>query len=108
MHAPQWSPDGSQIAFSNGWGVSTVKPNGKGRKLVIPDTPALHFHHPYWSHDGNHLVFTGQEEPWVMFPNQDVFTATGKGDNLTNLTNTSSPLAEFILHGYGGGWRSDT
>ncbi len=39
---PAWSPDGKLIAFRAGEGVSVVRPNGTGLRVVKADFPAVH------------------------------------------------------------------
>ena len=100
-HAPQWSPDGTKIAFTN-WsgGISAIKPDGTGLKVIISRTATWTFHHPYWSLTGSHIVYTGQ-----LGWNMDVFRATATGGNRVNLTNTPDPFNEYLHSDAGGGWR---
>ncbi len=59
---PQWSPDGTRIAFTNGSrqqrGVWVMNADGSGlTRLTTPDRPELD-HDIAWSPDGSALVFT--------------------------------------------------
>jgi len=96
-HTPQWSPDGSKIAFTNAnVGISTINPNGTGLKEIIRRTTAYTFDRPYWSPTGSHIVCYGVN---VATVDDDIFRATSTGASLTNLTNTPS-TAEYPM-----GWR---
>jgi hypothetical protein len=96
---PQWSPDGTKIAFTNNnLGISIINSNGTGAKEIVRRTSLWSFVRPYWSSDSSHLVFTGQGPPPEY--NLEVFRATASGKHLTNLTNTPYPFNE-----YPWGWR---
>jgi hypothetical protein len=99
---PQWSPDGSIIAFRNGSGICTIKPDGTGFKVIIPSSSTWLYSGPYFSPTGSHIVYTGWQQATL---NADVFRATSKGGNRVNLTNTSAPLNEDTHPVSGAGWR---
>jgi hypothetical protein len=52
--APRWSPDGTQIAFSDDTTLYVIHPDGTGRRPVGPK----HLYYPRadWSPDGNWLI----------------------------------------------------
>jgi Tol biopolymer transport system component len=88
----QWSPDGTEIAFTynagknQGTEIYLIRPDGSGlRKLVSRG------HEPAWSPDGNKLFFlsnqTGKVEIWSI--NRD-------GSGLSQISNISSQV--FIEH----------
>jgi Tol biopolymer transport system component len=52
--SPAWSPDGSLIAFSGRAGLSVIRPDGTGRR-VLPDTEGGEY--PSWSPDGSRIAF---------------------------------------------------
>jgi TolB protein len=52
--SPAWSPDGSLIAFSGMEGLSVIRPDGTGRR-VLPDTEGGEY--PSWSPDGSRIAF---------------------------------------------------
>ena len=100
---PDWSPDGTKIAMSRDQRIYTIKPNGKGLRLVISPTYVGTaycdcFGKPYFSPTGSHIVFIGLAEYNGAF-NNEVFRATANGHYLTNLTE-SSDINEFPM-----GWR---
>jgi Tol biopolymer transport system component/DNA-binding winged helix-turn-helix (wHTH) protein len=71
---PRWSPDGTQIVFtdisnSNKWTMFTVSAEGGGpRKLLPEDHDSCCF--PFWSPDGHKIVFngfyTGEQETRIL------------------------------------------
>jgi Tol biopolymer transport system component len=52
--SPAWSPDGSLIAFSGRAGLSLIRPDGTGRR-VLPGTEGGEY--PSWSPDGSRIAF---------------------------------------------------
>lgn len=100
-HAPQWSPDGSKIAFTGG-GIWTIKPNGAALKLVVRQTSAWFPSHVFWSPTGTHFAFAGESN--IDLGNSDVFRVPATGGTAVNLTPTPAPFRES-LHESQGGWR---
>lgn len=43
-HRPEWSPDGTLIAYGAGGGILTIKPNGKRRTWILQKTST----YPHW------------------------------------------------------------
>jgi len=80
-HAPQWSPDGSKIAFTGVGGIWTIKPNGAALKLVVPSTSTWFPAHVFWSPTGSHFVFAGEESGTG---NSDVFLVPATGGAWTS------------------------
>jgi Tol biopolymer transport system component len=61
---PQWSPDGSRLAFSIGmedgsWQIATVAPDGSDLR-VLTSGPGIH-EIPAWSPDGSWLAYDGAD-----------------------------------------------
>jgi len=52
--SPAWSPDGSLIAFSGRAGLSLIRPDGTGLR-VLPNTEGGEY--PSWSPDGSRIAF---------------------------------------------------
>jgi Tol biopolymer transport system component len=106
---PQWSPDGTKIAFTTATlGIATIRPNGSQFRLIISPTSTWSAYRPYWSPSSNFIAFTGQTQsgsPPNYIYNLDVNRATATGSNLTDLTNLSAPFNEYIVPFGGGGWR---
>lgn len=99
---PEWSPDGTQIAFEDQYKIYIMNQDGSERFFLADGAS------PAWSPDGRHLTFEAGYEIWLI--NVD-------GSNPINLTNNSahdhnpawSPDGGWIaFHSYGNsGIRSD-
>ena len=101
---PQWSPDGTKIALSNGSSISTIKPNGTQLRVIVSPFQNWTFYRPYWSPGSTHLVFTGQRIE-ASGANMDMMRATVTGGSRTDLTNQPYPFNETVDTFGGGGWR---
>jgi len=56
-HAPNWSPDGSMIAFDNGQHIFVMSATGTGVRDVTPGMRNASSIEPVWSPDGKWIVF---------------------------------------------------
>lgn len=89
---PEWSPDGTQLTFSNmpvcgalwcGVGLFKVNVDGTGLAQLTFGTDAR----PAWSPDGQRIAFTRMVEAYTTCF-WDVFVMNADGSNVTRLTNT--------------------
>lgn len=104
-----WSPDGTQITFdvaiNGGYNIYIINADGTNLQPFITDRFALQ---PAWSPDGSQIVFTGLSEA----QSAEVFIADANGENIRQLTNSSSMDAHpswspdgesiFFISGRGG------
>jgi hypothetical protein len=98
---PQWSPDGSTIAFRSGYGITTVNPDGTGIQVIVPHTSTWVYSGPHFSPTGSYIIYDGCHQTGGQF---DVFRATVKGAKRVNLTNTTAPgVNEYTT--FGAVWR---
>jgi hypothetical protein len=97
--AAAWSPDGTRVAFVDGWeiavgGVQTVAPDGTGL-TTVPNTQGLTFTNYFsngavdWSPDGQRLAFSGQQGG-----DAGIFTVSLDGSGLTRVTTAPAGLAD--------------
>lgn len=110
---PDWSPDGSKIAFDGvyngnqypaclGFGIYTINANGSGTTRITNtanqdcDGPSQGDFNPQWSPGGGKIAF----ERWQDFGGPtDIWTANADGSGTTNLTNT--PVVEDYMFDWG-------
>jgi len=69
---PDWSPDGSRVAFTYLRDVYTINADGTGLTDVT-NTPSVAERHPNWSPDGSEIVMTD----WASNGHIDVVNADG-------------------------------
>jgi Tol biopolymer transport system component len=67
---PDWSPDGSRIAFSPGRHIFTIRADGRGRRrLTAPASGRTWNIAPTWSPDGKYIAFIRDDDLYVMRSN---------------------------------------
>jgi hypothetical protein len=78
---PDWSPDGSKIAFKGNGGLYTMNPDGSG-PTKVPNTgsPTFAVCCAKWSPDGRQLLFGRLDQVW------DLYKISLDGTGLTRLT----------------------
>ena len=92
---PDWSPDGSQIAFSTSdealgsAEIYVIAPDGSGLRPLTDEPGAAGAFRPSWSPDGERLVFT---RVVVGDPNLDLFSIAADGTDVRQLTDTATQI----------------
>ena len=122
---PDWSPDGSLIAFSHTTGIDVVRPDGTGQRRVLTRTSGpeeinnYSIHRPDWSPDGSRLTFqrgTDVVNSAGHVADSEVAVVNADGSGLQVLTDNRisnhapvwSPDGSKILYGsLGGTWGGD-
>lgn len=101
-----WSPDGEWIAFasdrenpgSGSFELFLIHPNGTGLRKLVQSGSAGRANHPYFSPDGNSIVFTSDyggisaepiSNPHHYQPYGEIFTVKLDGSDLKRLTQNS-------------------
>lgn len=96
-HAPNWSPDGSQLVVMQSAGsyqnwISVVDKDGGNGRDVIPINNFL-FVRPAWSpyalDDGNYKILYRDEEGYGVDRQSDQYLVNLDGSDIVNLTRTS-------------------
>jgi Tol biopolymer transport system component len=54
--APQYSPDGTQLVYADGWKIRILDVEGQGNARIVPGQTGRN-RNPSWSPDGKWIVF---------------------------------------------------
>ena len=76
---PDWSPDGSRIAFGCNGEICVINADGSGLDQLTTNAVARH---PSWSGDGTKLVFESARDG-----NDEIYVMNADGSGQTNITN---------------------
>jgi hypothetical protein len=96
---PQWSPDGTTVAFRSSAGIETIRPDGTNRKVIVQDQSSKKKTQtatdPTWSPDSQHIAYR-----WHVFQGGnstgDVYRATNTGASKTNITSDTGDFAHPV------------
>ena len=83
-HEGAWSPNGAQIAFLVGRGISVMRSNGTGTRAVKARVPGFTSDAPKWTRDGTRLLIQAIADR----AQYDLFTSNADGSRLRRLTHT--------------------
>ena len=61
--APDWSPDGSMIAFQRANDIAVVPASGGSVTTLLRSTTAVAYRSPVWSPDGSMILFVSSQRP---------------------------------------------
>jgi len=100
---PAWSPDGSRIAYSDGYSIRVIGSDGTGdRELVLGE-------HPSWSPDGRSIAFfryVTDENGFVVGREGDLYAMSSDGGAVQKLAHTdfAEPAAAWSPDGTAVAW----
>ena len=102
---PTWSPDSEWILFNtspNG-AIQAIRPNGEDRHTIRPATPGEGGHKPWYSPEGDRIVFMCENQGTLPNPpndyNQDICVMDANGENVENLTETEGVYENYPAWG---------
>lgn len=80
---PDWSPDGTRIAFQARQHIFTLRADGRGlRRLTAPKRASNHNSDPAWSPDGKSIA---------LIRDQDLYVMRANGRRLRRVVNATQP-----------------
>ena len=110
-HDPDWSSDGTKIAYASqsdgDWEIYTINANGTGKKQLTSNS-GIEDNFPSWSPDGQYIAYSsnrsGNEEIWIMRVNSGSTTtlsiiSSSPTINPTTIIEQSSKTV-FLLNGF--------
>lgn len=77
---PDWSPDGTLIAFARGFQLYKMNPNGTGQVAIAPGSPGDN-HSPSWSPNQTKIAFVSSRDE-----NEEIYVMNANGGAQTRLT----------------------
>ena len=77
---PDWSPDGTKLAFACSGEICVINADGSGATQLTTNAVATH---PSWSADGTKLAFESARDG-----NNEIYVMNADGSGQTNLTNS--------------------
>ena len=99
-NSPDWSPDGSEIAYSisHQFGARLTFMDIRTRKLEqpIPDKTLLWQYHPSWSAAGDKLAITGNRHPIPAILDRDLHNAWATKDTVFIVNRNGTDLRQLV------------
>ncbi len=92
--APNWSPDGSRIAYTRSeseydWGANIWVMDADGADQTnLTNSVDVQQYSPDWSPDGTRIAFFRYTEGGTITSQSDIFVMNADGSNLVNITNS--------------------
>jgi Tol biopolymer transport system component len=83
---PDFSPDGTKIAFDNGADILVINADGSGTPTNLTNAPGEHNIRPAWSPDGQKIAFSSRNNG-----NDDIYVMNADGTDKTQLTDSTDP-----------------
>lgn len=102
---PTWSPDSRWILFNNSPNgtIQAIRPNGEDRHTIKPATAGFGGHKPWFSPEGDRIVFMCENQGTLQEPpkdyNQDICVMDADGDDVVNLTESEGVYENYPAWG---------
>jgi Tol biopolymer transport system component len=102
---PTWSPDSRWIIYNtspNGT-IQAVRPSGEDRHTIMPESSGFGGHKPWFSPEGQHIVFMCENQGTLPQPpedyNQDICVMEADGEDIVNLTESEDVQENYPAWG---------